>query len=233
MSEKDSKKKSDLKSDLNAKQNLKPTFEPIFGDSWKDLTLVLKKRYSNRSYSKDEVVVDGILDVHVSKWMKFLSPMLRFCGALVPYEGKDIPVTVRFNSHTNSDVIGFNRHFKFTTRKPYFFRSKLKPVGKDGVIEFMKFGLGWKMRYAFEDGKAKLLHNGYIWRIFGIDIPLPFYWILGKGYAYEQAVPGKPNEFDMYFDITHPWFGNVFGYKGRFSVSKSIDESIDKSIKNK
>ena len=56
MSDKDSKKKS----------NLKPTFEPIFGDSWKELPLVLKKRYSNRSYSKDEVVVDGILEVHVS-----------------------------------------------------------------------------------------------------------------------------------------------------------------------
>ena len=40
MSEKDSKKKS----------NLKPTFEPVFGDSWKNLPLVLKKRYSNRLF---------------------------------------------------------------------------------------------------------------------------------------------------------------------------------------
>ena len=83
----------------------------------------------------------------------------------------------------------------------------------------MKFGLGWKMRYEFSDNKAKLLHDGYIWRIAGIDIPLPLVWILGEGYAYETAL--SETQFAMYFAITHPWFGKVFGYEGKFTLTNS------------
>ncbi len=43
--------------------NNPPIFKPIFGDSWAKLPAVFKKRYANRSYSTDEVVVDGVLNV--------------------------------------------------------------------------------------------------------------------------------------------------------------------------
>ena len=78
--------------------NDKPTFKAILGGQWATMPAVFHRRYANRPFSNDEVVVEGLLNVHASKWMKFLSPMLRVCGALIPYPGQDIPVTVKFNS---------------------------------------------------------------------------------------------------------------------------------------
>jgi len=198
--------------------NKEPIFKIIFGSQWKNLPPVLQKRYTNRPYSNDEVIVEGLLDVHVSKWMRFLSPLLRFCGALVPYKGRNIPVTVCFNSYIDSKDVGFNRTFNFHNRKPFEFRSQLEPMGGDKVIEFMRYGLGWRMRYHYDGKKVKLDDDGYIWRIGKLSIPLPLQLILGRAYAYEKAV--SDNEFAMYFEITHPFFGKIFGYEGKFKVVK-------------
>lgn len=179
---------------------------------------VLRKRYANRPYSNDEVIVEGLLDVHVSKWMQFLSPLLRFCGALVPYEGRNIPVTVCFNSDIDSKDVGFNRTLNFHNRKPFEFRSKLEPMGGDKVIEFMRYGLGWGMRYYYDGKKVRLDHDSYIWRISKLSIPLPFQLILGRGYAYEEVI--SDDEFAMYFEIIHPIFGKIFGYDGKFKIVK-------------
>jgi Domain of unknown function (DUF4166) len=198
--------------------NKEPIFKSIFGAQWAQLPLALQKRYANRPHSNDEVVVDGVLDVYVSKWIKLLSPLLRFCGALVPYAGNDIPVTVCFNSETDSDTLGFNRTFHFPGKPPYRFKSKLAPFGGDKVVEFMRFGLGWRMRYHFDGKKARLDHAGYIWHLGNISIPLPFGLILGKAHAAEEAI--SDDEFVMCFDIVHPLFGKVFGYHGKFKVTQ-------------
>ncbi len=196
-----------------------PIFKLIFGNDWNKLSLALQKRYANCEKSNDEVIVKGILQIHVSTWIKLLSPFLRLCGALVPYAGKDISVTVCFNSNEQNDHIGFNRTFYYSNEAPYQFRSKLVPWGKDRVVEFMRFGLGWRMRYWYDGEKVRLDHDGYIWHYKKITIPLPLSWILGKGYATES--PMSDNRFSMYFEIIHPLFGDVFGYQGEFEIDQS------------
>lgn len=195
-----------------------PIFKATFGPHWKHLSPILQQRYANRSYSQDQVIVKGMLDVHMSRWIKCLSPLLRVCGALLPYDGKDIPVTVSFHSDPNGQALGFNRTFYFPHKKPYQFRSKMVPIQGDEVIEWMKFGLGWLMRLHYDGEKIRLDHKGYIWRIFKKNIPLPLRYILGDAYATETAV--SDHEFKMYFEIIHPLFGKVFGYHGTFKILK-------------
>jgi len=86
------------------------------------------------------------------------------------------------------------------------------------VIEVMRFGLGWKMLYLWEDGKVILKHSGYALHLFGRFIPVPLTLLMGRGYAEEIAV--DENTFDMITHITHPWWGKIYEYKGRFEVKE-------------
>ena len=84
------------------------------------------------------------------------------------------------------------------------------------VVEIMPFRLGWRMSYLWEGGRVKLKHKGYVLCFFGCFIPLPITFLLGEGNAEETAV--DDNTFDMFVTITHPWWGVIYEYKGRFKV---------------
>ena len=67
--------------------------------------------------------------------MRFWSPFLRLCGALLPYSGRDIPVQVCFQSFPDSDHVGFHRTFQFPEHGQVKFYSTLVPVQGDEVLE--------------------------------------------------------------------------------------------------
>lgn len=48
------------------------------------------------------------------------------------------------------------------------------------------------------------------------QIPIPLTMILGAGNAVEYPI--DDNIFGMEVSITHPWWGQLYGYKGRFEV---------------
>ncbi len=191
-----------------------PIFASIFGASWSDLPPVLHKHYANRPFSHDVVTVEGMMEVAVSPLARILSPLLRVAGALVPYEGENIPVTVHFRSEPDSRAFCFDREFRFPGKPPYHFRSRMEPIGGNEVIEYMGLGIGWRAAYTYGGGKVSLTHKGYVWRIFGIRIPLPLELLLGKGSAEEKAL--DDTTFRMKMDIVHPWFGEVYRYGGEF-----------------
>lgn len=71
-----------------------PIFQSIFGKEWDSLPIVLKKHYANKAYSNDVVKLDGIMDITLSTLTRLLKPLFRLTGALVPYEGSNIPTIV-------------------------------------------------------------------------------------------------------------------------------------------
>mgnify|MGYP000194456811 CR=1 FL=1 len=196
----------------------KPIFQYIFGEQWQHLPQVMRKHYANRPYSKDVVTVKGVMKIEVSTYAKLLSPFLRIAGALVPYPGDNIPVTVRFYSEQDTDVYSFHRIFHFTDRPAYHFRSHMVHVGSNKIIEFMPIGIGWNASYRYDGQKVLIEHCGYKMKLFGYLIKLPLELLLGKGYAEEEAL--SDNRFRMYMDIKHPIFGKVYSYMGEFSVSE-------------
>jgi len=195
-----------------------PIFKPVFGQNWEKLPPALQKHYANRPFTNDIVTVEGKLDITFSKPIQFLSPLLKLTGVLVPYQGKDIPVTVHFQSEENSNAFRFNRIFHFPNKPPHHFRSRMIPIKNGEVIEFMRGGVGWRMRYAYEEGKVKLLHKGYALRVFGMIIHLPFEIFLGRGYAEEEAT--GDNSFRMYMEMRHKLFGRLYSYSGEFALKE-------------
>jgi hypothetical protein len=193
-----------------------PIFKSIFGETWESLPPVMKKHYANRPYMDDITVVEGTLDVTCKAPLVWFSPLMKLMGQIPTYNEQNVPVTVRFQSDKSSKAFHFNRIFNFKDTKPYTFQSRMLQIKDNEVIEIMRFGLGWKMLYVWDGQKVVLQHQGYALQLFGYFIPMPLTFLIGKGYAEEVAV--DDNTFDMMTCITHPLWGKVYEYKGRFHV---------------
>lgn len=204
---------------LNLKNE--PIFKSIFGASWECLPIAMKKHYANCPYTNDEVVVRGSLNVMCKPPLKWLGVVMRRMGQIPIHNEQNVPVTVSYTSDKNSKAFHFVRSFHFKGAAPYIFHSRMLQIKDNEVIEIMRFGLGWKMLYLWDGQKVVLQHRGYALYIFGHYIPMPLTYLMGKGYAEEIAV--DENTFDMLTHITHPWWGKVYEYKGRFSISESSE----------
>ncbi len=196
----------------------RPTFAAIFGAEWENLPPVFHKHYANRPYGNDAVTVEGILDVHAAGPIRLLRPILAPMGGIPPFTASGVPATVCFESEPDTPAFHFNRVFRFPDRPPYRFHSRLLPRGGNEMIEIMPFGLGWRAAYRWADNTVQLSHRGYILRLFGHDIPLPLEPLFGRGYAEETAV--DDDTFDMHMEISHPRWGRIYGYAGRFTVTR-------------
>ncbi len=200
--------------------SLQPIFQPIFGESWQHLPVVFKTHYANRAYSDDLATVEGTLNVSCGPVFRLLRPLFHFLGSIPPYDGHDVPVTVNFRSTPASKEFHFDRVFHFPGRKPWQFRSKMLQVDHNEVIEIMRFGFAWRLYYEWDNDKVVLRHKGYGIRILGTLIPLPLSAILGRGYAQETAI--DDDSFAMHVNISHPWWGRIYEYEGRFRVTVEV-----------
>lgn len=198
--------------------NNQPIFKSVFGNQWDSLPAVMHKHYANRMYSSDRTTVDGLMKVEALLFTKFLSLLMRLTGALAPYAGEDIPVTVHFDSQQDSNAFCFNRIFHYLNKQPYHFRSRMYPIGGNEIIEYMPTGIGWHAAYSFDGQKVLIKHLGYKVKVFGRTFTLPIEFLLGRGYAEEEAT--SDNSFRMYMDIRHPLFGKVYSYSGEFKITE-------------
>ncbi len=196
-----------------------PIFKNIFGHDWANLPPVMQKHYANRAYSNDITTVEGALDVMCAGPIKALAWIFWLLRGIPPYSEKNVPVTVSFESDTKSKSFHFNRIFHFNTRESHSFKSRMVQVDGNEVVELMQYRVGWRMNYVWEDERVKLKHKGYVLYLMGKFIPVPLGLLLGVGNAQEVAV--NDNEFDMVVTMTHPLWGKIYEYKGRFTVKEN------------
>jgi len=194
-----------------------PTFKAVFSDIWDDVPPVIRKRYACRPFSDDKITVKGKLDITYSPLIRFLLPLLKMFGALMPYEGKGIPATIHFHSEADSNAFCFDRKIHYEDGKEGRFQSKMYPYKERQVLEYIRFGVGLKLKYEY-DGQdtVHLKHNGYFWKVFGVLIPMPFGLLFGSAYGQEVAI--GEHEFKMKAGAKHFLFGKMFEYKGEFEL---------------
>ncbi len=192
-----------------------PIFKAVFGNCWNDLPPAIKKHYAVRAYCDDMVTVEGRLDVRISPLVKLFS----LCtGMLLSHSGENISVTVKFRSGKNSGAFHFERIFHFPDHGDVIFHSRMERVKDNILIEFMRYGIGWKLAYEWDGEKVILRHKGYVWRIFGFIVPFPGGMMIGKGYA--EETPLSEDHFNMHTHAKHPLFGKTFGYAGEFKITE-------------
>ncbi|MEE9328158.1 MAG: DUF4166 domain-containing protein [Cocleimonas sp.] len=202
-------------------------FKLVLADDWDSLGDIIKEHYFLRPYSNDYICVCGeMTEIYHSFFAKFIIPFGLIFGAIVPYKGKNVPVDVHYNANTQNSNIYWDRVFKFSEKKYFHFKSHMVHVKDNNVIEFVRFGIGIKLKVTSEQGAIVFRDTGYIWRIFGKDIPLPLSLVLGHIYVEER--PLDTNTFSMKMIMTHPWFGVLFRYKGVFNLNKDTAKGIER-----
>ncbi len=197
----------------NSAGGIDPVFKTVFGEDWDSLPKVFQDHYAIRPYSDDVVVAKGTLDIKVSPLMQLIS---RLSGILVSRSGTGVPVTVTFSSGRDTSAFHFNRIFHYANGDEHF-NSRMVHIGGNQLVEFMRFGIGWKMAYKWDGGKVILSHRGYVWRILNLSISIPLSLLIGPGEA--EEAPLSQDEFEMWTHSRHPWFGTCFAYSGRFRIT--------------
>jgi len=194
-----------------------PVFKLILGNQWNDLGEVIQKHYFLRSYSNDHICVTGVMgEINHSFLAKLLIPFGMLFGALVPYKGKDIPIEVNYHTKNVNGNIYWDRVFMFPGKRPYHFRSFMQPAKNNDVVEYVRFGVGMRLKVTAEQGSLVFRNNGYIWRVANICIPIPLHLIIGT--AYIEECPIDSTRFSMKMELKHPLFGTLFQYRGKFRL---------------
>lgn len=193
-----------------------PVFKEIFGKDWDVLPAVMKRHYANRAYSDDVNICTGTLTISASPLGKALFPIFKLLGMLVPRTGENIPTTVRFMTDRGSNNLQYDRNITFPDGDSYRFHSSMQPVDGNELAEIMRCQLVWRMAYIWNGRKVILEHRGYAFKLFGWLIPLPITLLLGKSYA--EETPIDDTSFAMMTEIRHPWWGQVYSYRGTFTM---------------
>ncbi len=195
--------------------------QQALGGQWDKLDAIVKRHYEMAPGLDSDMTIHGTMDrvFHSNIAKLFLLPG-RIFGALVPYRGKDIPTVVRnWTKDDNQSAMFWHRTLQFPDKPLTEFKSRMEYAGNDEIIEYVKYGLGIRMRMSVDNGALVFTSAGYVWDTGIIRIPIPTWAILGDARIVERAISEK--EFYIEFAMVHPLFGETFGYSGTFYIQES------------
>ena len=195
----------------------KSIFQIVLGDDWDELGPIIQRHYFLKPQSNDYIRVSGkMTEISHSAIAKALIPFGLLFGAIVPFQGKDIPTDVHYSSNPNNLNIYWDRVFKFILGD-FHFKSDMQPVKKNQAIEFVRFGMGIRLAVTVENEALIFRDIGYLWRLFGFNLPIPGKWLMGNVYVEERPIDER--YFSMKMTLVHPIFGTLFKYTGIFELN--------------
>ncbi len=192
------------------------------GEDWPALGLVIRRHYDLPPHTQARLSVEGVMSVEVSPVGRLFVTAGRLFDALVPFRGEGIPVTVRNWSRPDSRAMFWHRTFRYPGRRPVVFRSRMEYAGGADIVEYVKYGLGIRMRLSAEGENLRYDSRGYQWDLGPLTLRIPDWLLLGKATIHE--IPESAERFRVEFTIDHPLWGRTFGYAGRFVFQDPIDD---------
>lgn len=195
--------------------------QKALGERWHQLDDIVQRHYEMSPGVPACVTIHGVMDevFHSNVAKLFLLPG-RVLGALVPYRGKDIPTEVRnWTEDNNAKAMFWHRTLQFPDKPLAVFKSRMEHVAGDEIIEYVKFGVGIRMRMSVRDGAMVFTSTGYVWDVGAVRLPIPTWAILGSAEIVERGISDE--EFRIDFHMTHPLLGRTFGYSGTFSICEA------------
>jgi hypothetical protein len=196
--------------------------QKALGESWSEMNDTIKLHYDLKPGGVTELHMQGIMHEVYHSWIGklYLLPG-RLFGALVPYQGKNIPTEVRNRASCNRHcAMHWHRQLTFPGKKPVIFQSRMVHHQGSEIIEYVGYGLGIRLHVFTQDGALHYRSRGYLWKVGSLRLRLPNWLILGEAEIVEKAISEKDLSLD--FNIRHPWFGKTFSYSGHFRIEKFI-----------
>jgi hypothetical protein len=199
---------------LNDTQHLAPIRRAL-GTEWPALADVIRRHYDLPPRTEAQLQVEGIMQVSLSRIGKLLISAGRLFDALVPYKGQGIAVTVRNWARPDSSAMFWHRTFRYPGKSPVIFHSRMVYAGDKQIVEYVKYGLGIRMRLSAEGQTLRFDSQGYQWDLGPLTLRIPDWVLLGK--AVIKETPVCERSFRVDFAIDHPLWGRTFEYSGEFS----------------
>ena len=197
----------------------RPVIKEALGSNWEDLAEIIKQHYDITPGKSSNMMIKGDMDeVYHSLIAKLFLLPGRIFGALVPYKGKNVPTKVRnWTTTEDNSSMFWHRTLEFPNKPPIIFQSRMEYIEGDEIIEYVRYGMGIRMRVSVKDSALIFKSIGYVWEIGPLMIRIPTWAILGDSEITEKAI--SSNKFFIDFNMTHPIFGRTFSYSGTFHIS--------------
>ena len=200
-----------------------PVLKQALGSQWSSLAHVIQAHYGLTPFTDKQIRLSGMMDrVSYSFVAALMMPFAVFSGALVPYRGKNVPVEAINQSASGKPAYFWTRTFHFPDRNPYTFQSWMICTGAGELTEYVRFGLGIRLAVRVHNGGLIERDLGYIWKLGRWSIPLPIHLLFGRSYI--EEMPISDSEYRMKWTVTHPLFGEMFAYSGRFTIVSPTDK---------
>lgn len=188
---------------------MKSLMQQALGDDWAKLPPALQAHYQF-----GRTTDTGAMDIEYPGFMQPWLSILRIVGALIDRRGRQVSTIVE------KSVVGERQYWRRTITyadgRVVYFNSFWVYAGGNQVIEFVNPVLGLQMAVRVEDGRLHYRGVRFVAKLGKLLLPIPEWLVLGHTTIVEAAV--DETHFVMDFRLTHPLFGQVFRYAGKFAA---------------
>ena len=190
--------------------------EQALGQQWQELPIVIQNMYHLPTHTDQEISMSGTMSVNFPTFMYPLILAGRFFGAMISKRGTNITGSVLKKSKSDSNALYWSRLLSYSDGKTIIFNSRMEYFKAGELIEYVRFGLGLKLKVSVVNNQLIYHSNGYTWRPFCNWLKLPDWLFYGHALITEQVVD---NKMKLNFTITHPLYGKSYEYYGIFNLS--------------
>lgn len=188
---------------------MKSLMQTALGADWDKLPAALQAHYRFGTTTDS-----GHMNIEYPHWMQPCLSALRCLGALVDRRGRRVATVVE------KEVVGNRQFWRRTLTYPdgrtRRFNSFWVAAGNDQLIEFVNPLLGLRMAPWVEGGRLHYRGVCFVVKLGSWLLPIPEWLVLGHTTIVEEALDDK--HFAMDFRLTHPLFGQLFRYSGKFAA---------------
>jgi hypothetical protein len=189
---------------------MKSLMQRALGDDWNKLPPALQAHYQFGTTTDI-----GHLDIEYPRFMQPYLTLLKVFGALINRRGHNLSTKVE--KSVVNDRQNWRRTITYPDGKVVYFNSFWVSAKDNQLIEFVNPLLGLQMAMHVEDGKLHYSGVKFIAKLGPLMLPIPEWLALGHTTIVEEAV--DDTHFVMDFRLTHPLFGEVFRYAGKFQAT--------------
>lgn len=200
---------------FEAEDTAESTLKRLLGREFYRLHPAVQARFSADPGPDETITYEGEMEtVHCSPAGWLFAQATRLIGnPLAAHRGRNVPMTVRLFPRPDGGV-DWQRTYRFAGRPPFVVTSAKTHGAKAGLYEMVGFGFGMRLDVSARNGELHFVSRRYIWRLGGVEIPLPHVVSPGATHVIHADLGGGDFRFTITMD--HPWLGRTFFQTGRF-----------------
>jgi hypothetical protein len=197
------------------------TYQQALGErAWRRLEPEVQERFAARPGAKEVVRYAGTMQTVALSFMGWLfAQTCRLIGnPLVPYRGKDVPMSIELRHDDDLGGVEWRRTYAFPEHGKFTVCSTKCKGLDDEVVEHIGSGFQMRLRLMEEAGALVFKSTAYECTLFGKRIRIPTLLTPGRTTVRHEQLRGDRFRFSL--GVVHPILGTTVFQEGIFySVS--------------